>query len=110
MLQEQLVKHMGAVGEPSLALDYAQLFGLDPAIAEVDAAEAAAQQRQREQAYLQLPLPLTAVHFVDTEEGLLAAAAALEAEGAVGVLGLDCEWAPNAAAGSGAPVSILQVD
>ena len=103
------MKHMGAVGEPSLALDYAQLFGLDPSVAEVDAAEAATQQRQREQTYLQLPLPLAAVRFVDTEEGLLAAASALEEAGAMDVIGLDCEWAPNATAGSGAPVSILQV-
>ena len=65
-VQERLVKHMGAVGEPSLALDYAQLFGLDPSVAEVDAAEAAAQQRQRERAYLQLPRRLVSVDFVDS--------------------------------------------
>ena len=100
---------MGAVGEPSLALDYAQLFGLDPSVAEVDAAEAASQQRQREQAYLQLALPPSAVLFVDTEERLLAAAAALEEAGAMDVIGLDCEWAPNNVAGHSAPVSVLQV-
>jgi hypothetical protein len=98
---------MVLAGEPSLALDHAQLFGLDPATLQVDAADVARHIRLREESYLQFPLPAAALHFVDSEAGLAAAAPVLEASLA-GVLGLDAEWGQPPEGGGKAPVSLLQ--
>ena len=48
------MRHMALAGEASLALDHAQLFGLDPGILEVDPAEVARQNMLRENTYLQV--------------------------------------------------------
>lgn len=101
------MREMALAGEPSLALDHAQLFGLDPGMLEVDPAEVARQVRLRQDSYLQFPLPAAALHFVDSEAGLAAAAPLLEASVA-GVLGLDAEWGQSPAGGGKAPVSLLQ--
>ena len=98
---------MALAGEPSLALDHAQLFGLDPAMLDVDAAEVARQIRLRQESYLQFPPPAAALHFVDSEAGL-AAAAPLLAASMDGVLGLDAEWGQPPEGGGKAPVSLLQ--
>ena len=103
---------MSAAGQPcqtdmAALVKSLELFGLESTAAKTIAAKLVLEQGHRGQTYLQLQLPPSAVRFVDTEECLLEAFSALEEDGAMGVLGLDCEW--DSAAGRWAPVSILQV-
>ncbi|CAL8463132.1 g2666 [Coccomyxa elongata] len=95
-LQEKLLREMVLVGEAALANEYAVVnFGVDPGVLQLDPAELAADEAARAAAYLQLPLPSEAVHFVDCAEGLAKAASQLleaAAPGEAAVLGLDCEW------------------
>ena len=103
---------MSAAGQPcqtdmAALVKSLELFGLESTAAKTIAAKLVLEQGHRGRTYLQLQLPPSAVRFVDTEECLLEAFSALEEDGAMGVLGLDCEW--DSAAGRWAPVSILQV-
>ncbi|BDA47863.1 probable exonuclease mut-7 homolog at C-terminar half [Coccomyxa sp. Obi] len=115
-LQEKLLREMVLVGEAALAHEYAVVnFGVDPAVLQLDPAELAADKAGRAAAYLQLPLPPEAVHFVDSAEGLAEAASLVleaAAPGEAAVLGLDCEWEACTEKGSSSSqksVSLLQV-
>ena len=105
------MKHMSAAVKPdpvevAALAEALESLGFDSSGAEACVAAWAAKKLHRE-TYLQLQLPPSAVRFVDTEESLLEAAAALEGVGTMDVLGLDCEWEQYG--GCGTPVSILQV-
>ena len=85
---------MDAAGEPNPEHVAALMkaLGFESPGAEASVAEWDAKQRYKKQTYLQLQLPPSAVRFVDTVKGLLEAASALEAGGAMDILRLDCEW------------------
>lgn len=70
------------------------------------AAELAAQEAARREAYLQLSLPADAILWVDDAEGC---AAALQQLAGSDVMGLDVEWKPSHVAGVASPAALLQV-
>ena len=113
----RMVRRMNALVLPNheehvaATMECLALMGFDPTEAETEASvtEWEAEQRRRHQTYLHPQLLPSAIQFVDTEDRLLEAASALDADGALDldILGLDCEW--DLCGGSYTPVSILQV-
>ena len=61
---------MVLAGELVHAEEVRQQLGLPPTILNINSEEAAAQFAAREASYMQLALPQSAVHFVDTEEAV----------------------------------------
>lgn len=90
---------MAREGDADLALEYVNMFGLDPSAAEVHESQLAAAEAVRAATYLQLSLPDSAVLFIDSDERVAEAAALLEGQV---LLGLDTEWQTPLANGNGA--------
>lgn len=77
-LQSELIHTLLLAGEVMLAQEYCHMFGLDPGALSIDEQLLEQERLRRAEAFLQLSLSPSNLHFVDTPAGLAAMSLALQ--------------------------------